>query len=97
MWLPANVIAEVDQVARIYYVAVADTRLWNEHRRDGELRLLTGWCWSARRGGTFRQGFKTQTVAYRDAWYSLVAKSDAPAIAAGPRLLRVVSAKARVA
>ena len=56
MWLPNDIIADVDRVARIYYVAVADTKLWNEHRREGELRLLTGWAWStstlrcARRG-----------------------------------------------
>lgn len=95
MWLPANIIADVDRVARIYYVAVADTKAWNEHRRDGELRLLTGWCWSARGGGAFRQGFKTPTVAYRDAWYALVEKREAPAIARDR--LRVVSGKGRAA
>jgi hypothetical protein len=30
MWLPANIVADVDRVARIYYVAVNDTKLWNE-------------------------------------------------------------------
>ena len=94
MWLPATIIAEVDRVARIYYVAVADTKLWNEHRRDSELRLLTGWCWSARDGRVFRQGFKTQTVAYRDAWYALVEERAAPAISRAPR---VVASKGRVA
>jgi hypothetical protein len=81
MWLPANIVAAVDRVARIHYVTVEDTRLWNEHRRNGELRLLTGWCWTARNGRSFRQGFKTPTVAYRDAWYSLVSNSEAPEIA----------------
>lgn len=95
MWLPANIIADVERVARIYYVAVADTKLWNEHRRDGELRLLTGWCWSARNGRAFRQGFKTATVAYRDAWYALVAQAEAPPIAR-PQL-RVVASKGRAA
>ena len=95
MWLPANIIADVERVARIYYVAVADTKLWNEHRREGELRLLTGWCWTARNGRAFRQGFKTATVAYRDAWYALVKESEAPPIAR-PRL-RVVADKGRAA
>lgn len=71
MWLPQNVIDDVDAVARIYYVGCAETALWNEHRREGELRLLTGWCWAARDGDEFRQGYKTRTVAYREAWYVL--------------------------
>jgi len=95
MWLPANIVADVEHVARIYYVGVNDTKLWNKHRRSGELRLLTGWCWTARKGYAFRQGFKTQTVAYRDAWYALVAHSEAPPIAR-PRL-RVIASKARAA
>ncbi len=96
MWLPNDIIADVDRVARIYYVAVADTKLWNEHRREGELRLLTGWAWSARNDPrAFRQGFKTPTVAYRDAWYSLVEHREAPSIAR-PRL-RVVASKGRAA
>ena len=92
MWLPNNIIAEVDQVARIFYVGAADTRLWNEHRRAGELRLLTGFCWTAKNGASFRQGFKTATVCYRDAWYALVARTAAPPIAR-PRL-RVVPKRA---
>ena len=50
MWLPNNIIADVERVARIYYVAVNDTKLWNEHRREGELRLLTGSCATRRAG-----------------------------------------------
>ena len=78
MWLPANIIADVERVARIYYIDVAQTRRWNEHRQEGELRLLTGWVWSARDGREHRQGFKTMTVAYRDAWYALVRQEAAP-------------------
>lgn len=90
MWLPNNIIAEVERVARIHYVDVAQTKQWNEHRRDGELRLLTGWSWTARNGSDHRQGFKTRTVAMRDAWYVLVQHRAAPAI----RPLRVVRAVA---
>jgi len=90
MWLPNDIIAEVERVARIHYVDKAATRLWNEHRREGELRLLTGWCWTARNGSDHRQGFKTRTVAYRDAWYALVQHRAAPAVTR-PRL-RVVRA-----
>ena len=92
MWLPNDITAEVERVARIHYVDRAMCVQWNEHRRDGELRLLTGWCWTARNGREFRQGFKTPTVAYRDAYYSLVRKVSAPTITR-PRL-RVVDGRA---
>jgi len=78
MWLPRDIVAEVERVARVFYVNVADTKLWNDHRRPGELRMLTGWGWSARNGSASRQGFKTITVAYVDAHYALVQRSEAP-------------------
>ena len=78
MWLPSHAINAVDQVAHITYVSRRQTELWNKHRRDGELRLLTGWAWTARNGRSYRQGFKTMTVAYRDAYYSLIQHSAAP-------------------
>jgi hypothetical protein len=92
MWLPNNIIADVDRVARIHYVDVGLCQQWNKHRRGGELRLLTGWCWTAKNGRDFRQGFKTQTVAYRDAYYALVRKEHTPVIAR-PRL-RIVGESA---
>jgi hypothetical protein len=91
MWLPTSIVAEVDRVARIHYVDVEATKQWNAHRQEGELRLLTGWCWTAKNGKSFRQGFKTMTVAYRDAHYTLVSNSEAPAITR-PRL-RVVTGR----
>jgi hypothetical protein len=95
MWLPDDVVAAVDRVARIHYVAKADTKLWNEHRRPGELRLLTGWCWTAKSGTAHRQGFKTKTVCLRDAWYVLVQHTEAPSVTR-PRL-RVVATDRRIA
>jgi hypothetical protein len=95
MWLPDDVIAAVDRYVRIHYVNVHDCKQWNEHRRDGELRLLTGWTWTAKNGASYRQGFKTRTVCYRDAWYAMVRKSEAPPIAR-PRL-RVVTVERRSA
>ena len=91
MWLPNHVIAEVDRVARIHYVDMEATARWNQHRREGELRLLTGWCWTAKNGRSFRQGFKTPTVAYRDAYYSLVSNTEAPVFY---RPIRVVTRRA---
>jgi hypothetical protein len=95
MWLPNSVVTDVDRVARITYINVDDCKAWNEHRRDGELRMLTGWLWVERSGARYRQGFKTQTICYRDAWYELVAETVAP-VAGRPRL-RVVSAERRSA
>jgi hypothetical protein len=80
-WLPTSIITDVEKVARISYIPVAHTMRWNEHRRAGELRLLTGWQWSARDHSDFRQGFKTMSAAYRDCWYYLVQGTSAPSIA----------------
>lgn len=90
MWLPNAVIEDVNKVARIHYVDVAIAKRWNEHRRPGELRLLTGWCWTAKDGRSFQQGFKTRTFAYRDAWYHLVQRTSVPSLV--QRRLRLVSA-----
>lgn len=92
MWLPKDVIEQVESRARFHYVGVADTHRWNEHRREGELRLLTGWAWTAKDGSAHRQGFKTMTVAYRDAYYSLIKHVEAPSLSR-PRL-RVVARRA---
>ena len=80
MWLPANIIKDVDEVARIYYINVAESQRWNAHKGEGELRMLTGWCWSAKNSDQHRYGFKTITIAYRDAWYELVKKQATPSI-----------------
>lgn len=89
MWLPNDIIASVDRVARIEYVDANTCLSWNRHRRDGELRLLTGWAWTERGSSHQRQGFKTMTVAYRDAYYALVRKSASPSLTRAR--LRVVS------
>lgn len=78
MWLPQKAIDEVKEVARVVYIDVDACKRWNKVRREGELRLLTGWAWIAKsnnRGA--KQGFKTQTVAYRDAYYTLVLGEEA--------------------
>lgn len=92
MWLKDSVISDVERVALIRYVGVDECRRWNEHRREGELRLLTGWMWAAKRGRSYQHGFKTRTIALIDAWYHLVAETEAPAVDR-PRL-RVVSRRA---
>ena len=93
MWLPTDIIAEVDKLVRIYYIDMHTTKQWNEHRHKDELRLLTGWCWASRNGRQHRQGFKTPTVAYRDAYYTLVAHETAPIPQANRPRLRVIERK----
>ncbi len=88
-WIPLDVVEDVQQVARVEYTGVAETQAWNAHRKDGELRLLTGWGWIAKGGRQFRQGFKSETVCYRDAWYELCKKTSAPPVAR----LRVVASR----
>lgn len=87
MWLPNDIVAAVDKVARIYYINGAEARSWNEHRRSGELRMLSGWCWTSNKSNRHRYGFKTITVAYRDAWYELVQETSTPIV----RRIRSVS------
>ena len=89
MWIPKKVVDDVRRVARVRYVNVDETKTWNEHRKDGELRLLTGWEWIARDGTSFHGGFKTETVCVRDAWYVLVAQAEAPRVTR----LRVVTSR----
>ena len=90
MWLPNDIIEAVDAVCRIYYIDRDACMKWNEHRRSGELRLLTGWCWAAKTGREHRQGFKTMTVAYRDAYYAVVRRESTPHISERAAL-RIVS------
>ncbi len=81
-----SVYAEVDDVAHIDYVNMEHCRRWNEHRKADELRMLTGWRWTAKDGSNSRQGYKTMTVCYRECHYVLVKGEEAPSI----RRLRLV-------
>jgi len=81
MWLPNSVVSAVDAVARINYLSRHDTKAWNERRPKDELRMMCGWYWVARDGsGIYGQGLKTRTIAYRQAWYVLVANATAPLV-----------------
>lgn len=90
-WLPQNVVAEVDRIARFFQVKRDDTKLWNQHREPDELRMLTGFGWEARNGSQSRQGFKSLTMAYVDCHYTLVRRAAAPTLK--PRLRLVVNNK----
>lgn len=90
MWLPNRVVAAVNEVARIGYIDMTLTKAWNEQRKEGELRALTGWYWVAKHGTEYRHGFKTMTMAYSDAWHSLVQHSQVPMVGSARARLRLV-------
>ena len=98
MWISRDMAKEIEDVARVFYVDMGMCARWNEHRREGEPRLMTGWAWEARaphRGhGGHRLGIKTITACYIDAWYALVAKAEPPRVSR-PRLKVVVETAAR--
>jgi hypothetical protein len=78
MWIQRDLVAQVEAVVTIRYVNVHDCALWNEHRREGEMRLFTGWSWTARHGNEHQQGLKTHSAAVRDAYYRMVLKAELP-------------------
>lgn len=81
-------LREIDRVARVFYIDRALAKGWNEHHRGADdLRLLTGWVWKERRGIRSRSGFKTQSVALRDAYYVLLRGKEQPADVSRPRLV----------
>jgi hypothetical protein len=91
MWIKNDMQQAIEKVARIFYVDSSMTKAWNEHRKEGEPRLMTGWCWEAKTGGRHQAGFKTPTVAYIDCWYHLVAEAEPPKISRSRARLNVVS------
>jgi hypothetical protein len=46
MWLPNALIAEVEDTVKVFYVNYATTRLWAEHREQGEPLVFSGWYWA---------------------------------------------------
>jgi hypothetical protein len=80
MWIANSIVAEVEDVVTIRYITLAECALWNEHRKPGELRLFTGWSWTARGIGEHQQGLKTYSAAVRDAYYRVVKQGVTPAM-----------------
>lgn len=90
MWLPKEIVTNVERVARVYYIDKSDSDLWNKNRKDGEVRIFCGWGWVGK--DMRRQGFKSMSSCYRDAYYELVERSSAPSMAKGR--LRLVGRRA---
>ena len=86
MWFAKSIERDVDEVVIIRYVGRAECKRWNEHRRDGEMRLFTGWSWFARYTNSHQQGLKSKSACYRDAYYQLILRAEPPRL---PKLVRV--------
>lgn len=78
MWLPNAILDQVDQIARFRYISREDCARWNKHRAANELRMFAGYEWISRDNKQSRSGFKSLTVAYRDAYYALIRDTAAP-------------------
>lgn len=87
-----DIIDQVEAVAKIRYMGRDDIKLWNENRRGGELRLLSGWMWTAKDGsGRYQQGLNTFSAAIRDAYYAMIENKAAPGDLGRRAKLRVVA------
>lgn len=86
MWFPHPVCEQIEAVAKFRYIDRDLCARWNKHKAANELRLLTGYEWISKDGRQSRAGFKTLTVAYRDAYYALIRDTVAPT----RRQLRIV-------
>jgi hypothetical protein len=72
-----ELVEEIQDQVRIYYADVDFVRRWNASRAEGVLRLLTGYAWIERGGARrVRCGFKTKSVALRDAYYTVVVGAE---------------------
>jgi hypothetical protein len=91
MWINNETVRQIEHVARFRYIGRDECALWNGHRRNGELRLLSGWEWLEKNGERHQQGLKTLTAAYRDAYYVLIHERGLPTI----RTLRLVKGSKR--
>jgi len=72
-----------ETVDEVFFVSYHTTRVFNENRAPGTPLVFSGWYWAKgpREGGPFR----SQSSAYRDAWYHLVARQKAPALYAAAK------------
>ena len=64
MWIKSEIVDDVDRVARIWFISWDMAQAWNTKRREGELRMMTGWVWTSRDGKQERVAFRTMTAAY---------------------------------
>ena len=85
-----DVIADIEDRVRIFYVDLVTRNSWNKSRDNGELRLVTGYAWIEKAGRRrVRGGFKTRSAAMRDAYYAVLQDLEvAPGMRPVPRLVK---------
>jgi hypothetical protein len=85
-----SLVHDVEERVGIFYVDVKRRDAWNKSRPEGSLRLLTGWAFIERGGQhRIRGGFKSRSVAVREAYYAVLLGLDvSPGIETGPRLVK---------
>jgi hypothetical protein len=81
MWLPRALTDAVTEAGiKVFYVSYAATRRWAVERDKGEPLIFSGWYWGL---GPRESGpFKSQSSAYRDAWFRVVRRHAPPVIRA---------------
>ena len=78
MWLSREIVEDVTDAVKVFYVDFAATRYWAEKRAKGEPLVFTGWYWAL--GGREGGPFKSKSACYRDAWYRVCNKQSPPAL-----------------
>lgn len=77
MWLPNHLLTDAKEGGvRVFYVSYAATRAWAVERPKGEPLVFSGWYWA--RGREECGPFKSQSAAWRDAWYRAIRKQTPP-------------------
>jgi hypothetical protein len=85
MWIKKEIVAEVDKVARIYYIDFPFATAWNKNKRGTEQRLMTGWMYISKRDPSrFQRSLKSQTACYIAAYYDLVLRQEQPKVVLAP-------------
>lgn len=84
-WLAKSIVEEVDARAFVYYIGREIANKVNARLGDGELRLMVGWAWEAKRGGAYQLGLRSLTQAYIDCHCAL--SNQRQAVPFRPRLV----------
>jgi hypothetical protein len=87
MWLTRKMVGEVDDaVDEVFRLSYAATRTWNDKREAGAPLVFSGWYWA--KGATEAGPFKSQSAAYVDAWWRLVARRAPPTLHRGAKAFK---------
>lgn len=77
MWLPDRLLTDAREGGvRVFHVSYAATRVWAAERPKGEPLVFSGWYWA--RGREECGPFRSQSAAWRDAWYRAIRKQTPP-------------------